>query len=95
VKEGLRNGIKSYWFSLDINAFNDNMNDSNSNCYCEKKCMKYGLGNITPCYYSKFIHDALRPCAKSKYKRKNLMYLGQFNYRKFIFLNELTFSVQK
>lgn len=52
---GEHNGIEAYWFSLADNAFDDSDVDPASMCYCNKgkKCMKRGLGNITPCYYSK------------------------------------------
>ncbi|CAO1422491.1 unnamed protein product [Diamesa tonsa] len=51
---GEHNGIEAYWFSLADNAFDDSEVDPASMCYCNKgkKCMKRGLGNITPCYYN-------------------------------------------
>lgn len=57
---GEHNGIEAYWFTLADNAFDDSDVDPASKCYCNrgKKCMKRGLGNITPCYYSKLYYDA-------------------------------------
>lgn len=52
---GLQYGIEAYWFKLSENAFDDSLDDPETMCFCNKDrtCMKRGLGNITPCYYSK------------------------------------------
>lgn len=52
---GKQYGIDAYWFRLADNAFDDTLEDIDTACYCskDKTCMKRGLGNITPCYYSK------------------------------------------
>lgn len=48
-------GLDAYVFNLADNAFESDMDDPGSNCYClNKQCLKKGLGDITPCYYSKF-----------------------------------------
>ncbi|XP_075148935.1 scavenger receptor class B member 1 [Haematobia irritans] len=50
---GKINGFDAYHFKLDEHAFDSNWTDSNSSCFCtNKKCLKKGLGNITPCYYN-------------------------------------------
>lgn len=56
---GKQYGIDAYWFKLAENAFDDSVDDPETSCYCkgEKTCMKRGLGNITPCYYSEIIED--------------------------------------
>lgn len=56
---GKHNGIEAYWFKLADNVFDDSLDDPESMCYCrgEKTCMKKGLGNITPCYYSKIRNE--------------------------------------
>lgn len=55
AEQGKLNGIDVYWFKLADNAFDDKPDDPDTICYCnkEKTCPKRGLGNITPCYYSK------------------------------------------
>lgn len=52
---GTQYGIDAYWFKLSDNAFDDSLDDPDTSCYCskDKTCMRKGLGNITPCYYSK------------------------------------------
>ena len=48
------NGFKGYKFKLKENAFDSDLGDSETSCYCKnKRCLKKGLGNIAPCYYSK------------------------------------------
>lgn len=48
------NGINVEWFKFDERAFHNDANDTESSCYCdEKKCLKQGLSDIAPCYYSK------------------------------------------
>lgn len=42
------------WFRFDENAFVNHGSDPNTNCFCENgSCLKKGLGDISPCYYSK------------------------------------------
>lgn len=51
---GEKDGLEAYYFKLADNAFDSQVDDPNSNCFCiDNKCLKKGLGNITPCYYSK------------------------------------------
>lgn len=51
---GRLNGLEAYWFTLADDAFENSLDDPKSSCYClDNKCLKKGLGNITPCYYSK------------------------------------------
>lgn len=56
---GTEYGVNAYWFKLADNAFDDTLEDPDTMCYCskDKTCMKRGLGNITPCYYSKISND--------------------------------------
>lgn len=50
--------LNAYFFKLDENAFNSDIDDPQSSCFCEnKKCLKKGLGNITPCYYSEYTNS--------------------------------------
>lgn len=57
---GELDGLEAYFFKLAENAFDSDMDDPNSSCFCtETKCLKKGLGNITPCYYSKYIYIQL------------------------------------
>lgn len=52
--EGKLDGVKAYWFKLADHAFESKYDDPETSCFCPKKqCMKRGLGNITPCYWSK------------------------------------------
>ena len=52
---GKQDGLDAYWFALADNAFDDDIDDETSSCYCNSgQCLKKGLGNITPCYFSKF-----------------------------------------
>ncbi|XP_017478631.1 PREDICTED: lysosome membrane protein 2-like, partial [Rhagoletis zephyria] len=47
------NGFKGYKFKLKENAFDSDLDDAETSCYCKSKhCLKKGLGNITPCYYN-------------------------------------------
>lgn len=48
-------GVEAYWFKLADHAFESRYDDPETACFCKKKqCMKKGLGNITPCYWSKY-----------------------------------------
>lgn len=51
---GKQYGLNANWYKLADNAFDDSLEDPESSCYCarEQKCLKRGLGDITPCYYS-------------------------------------------
>ncbi|KAM7363506.1 lysosome membrane protein 2 isoform 2-T2 [Cochliomyia hominivorax] len=50
---GTLDGIEAYHFKLHEKAFDSDLNDRDSSCFCvNKKCLKKGLGNITPCYYN-------------------------------------------
>ncbi|CAD6995134.1 unnamed protein product [Ceratitis capitata] len=47
------NGFKGYKFKLKENAFDSDLGDAETSCYCKnKRCLKKGLGNIAPCYYN-------------------------------------------
>lgn len=49
-------GINVEYFKLDERAFLNDANDPESSCYCEdKKCLKPGLSDISPCYYSELL----------------------------------------
>ncbi|KAG4067259.1 hypothetical protein HA402_000250, partial [Bradysia odoriphaga] len=46
-------GLQAYYFELTENAFDSDVIDPSSSCFCPKgKCLRKGLGNITPCYYN-------------------------------------------
>lgn len=46
-------GTDVEWFRFDENAFSNDVNDPDSSCYCDNgRCLKQGLGDISPCYYS-------------------------------------------
>lgn len=49
-------GLDAYWFELSENAFYDRPEDPDTKCFCasENKCLRKGLGNISPCYFSEF-----------------------------------------
>lgn len=48
-------GINVEWFTFDDRAFHNDANDPESSCYCEEqKCLKQGLSDISPCYYSEY-----------------------------------------
>lgn len=52
---GVVDGIEAYYFKLHEKAFDSDITDPDSSCFCvNRKCLKKGLGNITPCYYSKY-----------------------------------------
>ncbi|XP_054726969.1 scavenger receptor class B member 1 [Anastrepha obliqua] len=47
------NGFKGYKFKLKENAFDSDLGDEETSCYCKnRRCLKKGLGNIAPCYYN-------------------------------------------
>jgi scavenger receptor class B, member 1 len=48
--------IEAHWYKPTINTFDDKIDDPESMCYCseDKTCLKRGLGNIKPCYYSEY-----------------------------------------
>lgn len=52
---GKLHGIDAYWFELSENAFYDQSVDDDTSCFCESEnsCLRKGLGNIAPCYFSK------------------------------------------
>lgn len=52
---GKLHGIDAYWFELSENAFYDQSDDDDTSCFCESEnsCLRKGLGNIAPCYFSK------------------------------------------
>ncbi|XP_055381260.1 scavenger receptor class B member 1 [Condylostylus longicornis] len=46
-------GVEAYFFKLADNAFDSNIDDPQSSCFCRRGvCLRKGLGNITPCYYN-------------------------------------------
>lgn len=48
-----RSGIDVEWFKFDDQALNNDANDPESSCYCDgHSCLKRGLSDISPCYYS-------------------------------------------
>ncbi|XP_061396043.1 scavenger receptor class B member 1-like, partial [Musca vetustissima] len=50
---GKIDGIEAYHFKLHERAFDSDWKDPDTSCYCSrKKCLKRGLGNVTPCYYN-------------------------------------------
>ncbi|KAJ6637985.1 Scavenger receptor class B member 1 [Pseudolycoriella hygida] len=50
---GEMDGLQAYYFELAENAFDSEIDDPSSSCFCSNgKCLKKGLGNITPCYYN-------------------------------------------
>lgn len=49
------NGVDVEWFKFDERAFHNDANDPESSCYCdEKRCLRQGLSDISPCYYSEY-----------------------------------------
>uniref|UniRef100_A0A1A9WGN3 Scavenger receptor class B member 1 n=1 Tax=Glossina brevipalpis TaxID=37001 RepID=A0A1A9WGN3_9MUSC len=47
------NGIEASNFKLHEKSFSSDLDDADSSCFCKnRKCLKKGLGNITPCYYN-------------------------------------------
>ncbi|EDV42341.1 uncharacterized protein Dana_GF17933, isoform A [Drosophila ananassae] len=47
------NGMDGLQFTMPPNAFDSHLDDSNSSCFCKNnKCLKRGVGNVSPCYYS-------------------------------------------
>uniref|UniRef100_A0A1A9ZZ29 Scavenger receptor class B member 1 n=1 Tax=Glossina pallidipes TaxID=7398 RepID=A0A1A9ZZ29_GLOPL len=47
------NGIEAYNFKLHEKSFDSDLSDGDSSCFCKnRKCLRKGLGNITPCYYN-------------------------------------------
>lgn len=50
---GQVDGVDGYFFKLADNAFDSDITDPQSSCFCKDDiCLKKGLGSITPCYYS-------------------------------------------
>lgn len=57
---GVVNGIEAYHFKLSSTAFDSDLHDPETSCFCKgNKCLKKGLGNMTPCYYSKLYRKLL------------------------------------
>lgn len=55
-REGEHDGIKAYWFAIQENAFESSLDDPSTSCYCRNgKCLPKGLGDISPCWYSKYL----------------------------------------
>ena len=52
---GTVDGVDGYFFKLADNAFDTDLDDPTSACFCKQnKCLRKGLGDITPCYYSEY-----------------------------------------
>lgn len=50
---GSIDGVDAYFFKLAEYAFDTNVTDAETACFCKDKvCLKKGLGKITPCYYN-------------------------------------------
>lgn len=49
------NGLDGYLYSMSDDFLDTSEENPNNACYCQKKkqCLKKGLSDITPCYYSK------------------------------------------
>lgn len=49
------NGLDGYLYSMSDDFLDTPEQNPNNACYCQKKkqCLKKGLSDITPCYYSK------------------------------------------
>lgn len=56
-KEGLSDsGLRAFWYSVPDNALAPPELNPDNKCYCNVKkesCLPLGLGDMTPCYYSK------------------------------------------
>ncbi|XP_067618384.1 lysosome membrane protein 2 isoform X2 [Eurosta solidaginis] len=47
------NGFDGYKFKLKANAFDSDLEDEETSCFCKNKhCLQKGLGSIAPCYYN-------------------------------------------
>ncbi|XP_016948085.1 lysosome membrane protein 2 [Drosophila biarmipes] len=47
------NGIDGYEFLMEPDSFDSDVDNSNSSCYCKNnRCLKKGVGNVSPCYYN-------------------------------------------
>jgi scavenger receptor class B, member 1 len=48
-------GVEVLWFTTGENAIFDDPQNPETSCYCEdhEKCLKRGVGNVSPCYHSK------------------------------------------
>ncbi|XP_062536111.1 scavenger receptor class B member 1 isoform X2 [Armigeres subalbatus] len=52
-REGMHDGIKAYWFSIQENAFESSLEDPYTACYCRNgHCLPKGLGDLSPCWYN-------------------------------------------
>ncbi|XP_055628673.1 protein croquemort [Toxorhynchites rutilus septentrionalis] len=52
-REGVHDGIKAYWFSIQSNAFESSTDDPYTSCYCRNgQCLPKGLGDLSPCWYN-------------------------------------------
>ncbi|XP_019554001.1 scavenger receptor class B member 1 [Aedes albopictus] len=52
-REGMHDGIKAYWFSIQENAFESSVDDPYTSCYCRNgNCLPKGLGDLSPCWYN-------------------------------------------
>ncbi|XP_055922794.1 lysosome membrane protein 2 [Eupeodes corollae] len=50
---GSLDGVDAYFFKLAEYAFDTNISDPETACFCkDRMCLKRGLGRITPCYYN-------------------------------------------
>jgi len=55
-KEVLSDGVPGYLYALTDNFADPPDQNPDNKCYCykSKNCMKKGLINVTPCYYSMY-----------------------------------------
>lgn len=55
-KEVVSSGLRGYEYSLSDNFLDTPDNNPDNECYCRKmsKCLKKGLSDLTPCYYSQY-----------------------------------------
>lgn len=55
-KEVTHNGLPGYLYTLTDDFADPPDRNSDNECYCRKMktCMKKGLSNLTPCYYSTY-----------------------------------------
>lgn len=47
-------GLDAYEYVMDPKIFDSELHSPNSSCFCKNNhCLKRGVGNVSPCYYSK------------------------------------------
>ncbi|XP_068155739.1 lysosome membrane protein 2 [Drosophila tropicalis] len=52
-RTAMYDGMNGFEFVMEPNVFDSELHNSNSSCFCKNnRCLKQGVGNVSPCYYN-------------------------------------------